>query len=76
MPTGITNAKSRQYAIRLPHEIDDRLSVYMKQHSFNRSEAIVSLLSRALGVPRGPDTEAGPGDCARPTEAAVALVDR
>jgi hypothetical protein len=48
MPTGPQNAKSRQVAIRLPHDLDKRIAHYMADTGLTQSQALITLLERGL----------------------------
>jgi hypothetical protein len=48
MPTGTENSRSRQYAFRLPHDLDNRLETYMQQRGLSRNRAVIALLEIAL----------------------------
>lgn len=49
MPTGTENSRSKQYAFRLPWELDARLETYMAKHGLSRNRAVIELLEKALG---------------------------
>jgi hypothetical protein len=48
MPTGAQNTKSRQVAIRLPHNLDERIQQYAADHNLTQSQALVDLLEKGL----------------------------
>ena len=48
MPTGPHNAKSRQVAIRLPHDLDARIAHYMADTGQSQSQAVIALLEKGL----------------------------
>jgi hypothetical protein len=49
MPTGTENSRSKQYAFRLPWDLDARLETYMGKHGLSRNRAVIELLEKALG---------------------------
>jgi uncharacterized membrane protein YccC len=48
MPTGPQNAKSRQVAIRLPHDLDARIEQFANTELLTQSQALIALLERGL----------------------------
>ena len=48
MPTGTENSRSRQYAFRLPHDLDKQLDAYMAKRGLSRNRAVIELLEQAL----------------------------
>jgi hypothetical protein len=48
MPTGTENSRSKQYAFRLPHDLDAQLEIYMTKQGLSRNRAVIELLAKAL----------------------------
>jgi hypothetical protein len=48
MPTGAQNTKSRQVAIRLPHDLDKRIQQYAADHGLTQSQVLIALLENGL----------------------------
>jgi hypothetical protein len=48
MPTGTENSRSKQYAFRLPHDLDAQLETYMAKQGLSRNRAVIDLLAKAL----------------------------
>lgn len=66
MPTGTQNSRSKQYAFRLPWELDAQLETYMATQGLSsRNRAVIDLLEKALA---GEDGEGGIQERNAPSE--------